>query len=260
MDRMRAHITALCAGWDVEQVRRIVDETLHDIVDPLVYNEATQLIADHKAEGHDVVVVSRVRRGARRARSPSMVGATHSVGTRMVVADGRYTGEIDFYCDGENKAIAIKQLAAEVRLRPRGLLRLLGLGHRPADAGGRRPPDGRQPGPRPAQDRRAERGWPVLHVLRPGVAALPLPHAVRHDGRGHGDRPRRRRPPPASPGTACAAGASDEALKNLEVTCATKIARPCRLRASSATRMHTLASAWVTRAARQRYQCGRHKA
>ena len=110
MDRMRSHITALCEGWDVEQVRSIVDETLHDIVDPLVYKEATQLITDHKSEGHDVVVVSA---SGEELVAPisSMIGATHSVGTRMVVADGCYSGEIDFYCAGENKAIAIKQLA-----------------------------------------------------------------------------------------------------------------------------------------------------
>jgi HAD superfamily hydrolase (TIGR01490 family) len=107
---MRSHITALCEGWDVEQVRSIVDETLHDIVDPLVYKEATQLITDHKSEGHDVVVVS-ASGDELVAPIASMVGATHSVGTRMVVADGRYSGEVDFYCAGENKAIAAKQLA-----------------------------------------------------------------------------------------------------------------------------------------------------
>jgi HAD superfamily hydrolase (TIGR01490 family) len=112
MDRMRSHITALCEGWDVEQVRSIVEETLHDIVDPLVYKEATQLITDHKAEGHDVVVVSA---SGEELVAPisNMVGATHSVGTRMVVDGGRYSGEIDFYCAGENKAIAIKQLAQQ---------------------------------------------------------------------------------------------------------------------------------------------------
>ena len=47
-ERMRAEISALCAGWDVAQVRAIVNETLHDIVDPLVYAEAAELIADHK--------------------------------------------------------------------------------------------------------------------------------------------------------------------------------------------------------------------
>ncbi|WHT23432.1 HAD-IB family hydrolase [Crossiella sp. CA-258035] len=110
MDRMRAHITALCTGWDVEQVRSIVDETLHDIVDPLVYAEATQLIGEHKQEGHDVVVVSAS--GAEIvAPIAKMVGATHSVGTRMVVTEGRYSGDVDFYCYGENKAVSVRELA-----------------------------------------------------------------------------------------------------------------------------------------------------
>lgn len=112
VDRIRAHLTALCTGWDVAQVRSIVEETLHDIVDPLVYAEATELVADHKAEGHDVVIVSAS--GAEIVAPISeMIGATHSIGTSMVADAGRYTGEIDFYCYGENKATAIKKLAAE---------------------------------------------------------------------------------------------------------------------------------------------------
>jgi len=112
VERMRAHLTSLCAGWDVQQVCSIVEETLHDIVDPLVYAEATQLITEHGTSGHDVVVISA---SGEEIVTPiaQMVGATHSVGTRMVAVDGRYTGEIDFYCYGENKATAIKQLAAE---------------------------------------------------------------------------------------------------------------------------------------------------
>jgi HAD superfamily hydrolase (TIGR01490 family) len=112
VERMRAHLTALCAGWEVRQVRSIVEETLHDIVDPLVYAEAAELIADHRAKGHDVVVISA---SGEEIVSPiaNMIGATDSVGTRMVAADGRYTGEIDFYCYGQQKAAAMKQLAAE---------------------------------------------------------------------------------------------------------------------------------------------------
>jgi HAD superfamily hydrolase (TIGR01490 family) len=112
VERMRAHLTALCAGWDVQQVRSIVDETLHDIVDPLVYAEAAELIAGHREQGHDVVVISA---SGEEIVAPiaEMIGATSSVGTRMVAVDGRYTGEIDFYCYGEHKAAAIKQLAAE---------------------------------------------------------------------------------------------------------------------------------------------------
>ncbi len=111
-DRMRSHIIALCAGWDVDQVRSIVDETLHDIVDPLVYKEATQLIAEHRELGHDIVVVSA---SGDELVGPiaELVGATHSVGSRATVVDGRYTGEMEFYCAGENKAAEARRLAAE---------------------------------------------------------------------------------------------------------------------------------------------------
>ena len=112
MDRMRSHITALCAGWDVDQVRSIVEETLHDIVDPLVYKEATQLIAEHRDQGHDIVVVSA---SGDELVVPigELVGAHHSVGSRAAVVDGRYTGEMQFYCAGENKAGAARRLAEQ---------------------------------------------------------------------------------------------------------------------------------------------------
>lgn len=111
VNRMRAHLTALCRGWDADQVRTIVEEALHDIVNPLVFAEATELINDHLREGHDVVVVSA---SGEEIVAPiaAMLGATHSVGSRMVLARGKYTGEIDFYCYGENKAATIHDLAA----------------------------------------------------------------------------------------------------------------------------------------------------
>ena len=40
------------------------------------------------------------------------LGATHAMATRMVVEDGKYTGEVAFYCFGEGKAHAIRELAA----------------------------------------------------------------------------------------------------------------------------------------------------
>ncbi len=111
MDRMRSYITNMCAGWDVEQVKSIVGEALHDIVDPLVFAEAAELIADHKLCGRDVVVVSASGEEivAPIARA---LGATHAMATRMVVEDGKYTGEIAFYCYGEGKVEAIRALAA----------------------------------------------------------------------------------------------------------------------------------------------------
>jgi len=111
MERMRAHLTNMCTGWNVEQVKAIVNETMHDIVTPLIFAEAAELIADHKLCGRDVVVVSASGEEivAPIARA---LGATHAMATRMVVAEGKYTGEIAFYCYGEGKVQAIRELAA----------------------------------------------------------------------------------------------------------------------------------------------------
>jgi len=111
MDRMRDHITAMCAGWDVQQVQEIVDETLHEIVDPLIYDEAAELIEQHTAAGREVVIVSS---SGEEVVAPigAMVGADRVIATRMVTENGRYTGEIAFYAYGDNKAKAIRELAA----------------------------------------------------------------------------------------------------------------------------------------------------
>jgi HAD superfamily hydrolase (TIGR01490 family) len=111
MDRMRNYVTNMCAGWDVEQIKSIVGETLHDIVDPLIFAEAANLIADHKLCGRDVVVVSA---SGEEIVGPiaKAIGATHAMATRMVVEDGKYTGEVAYYCFGEGKVQAIRELAA----------------------------------------------------------------------------------------------------------------------------------------------------
>ncbi|RDH75752.1 HAD-IB family hydrolase [Mycolicibacterium moriokaense] len=110
MDRMRNYVTNMCAGWDVEQIKSIVGETLHDIVDPLVFAEAANLIADHKLCGRDVVVVSA---SGEEIVGPiaKAIGATHAMATRMVVEDGKYTGEVAYYCFGDGKVQAIRELA-----------------------------------------------------------------------------------------------------------------------------------------------------
>jgi len=110
-ERMRRHLSELATGWEVAKVEQIVAETLHEHIDPYVYAEAVDLIADHHARGHDVVVVSA---SGRELVEPiaAMLGADHMVATRMAVAGGRFTGEIDFYAYGENKATAVRDLAA----------------------------------------------------------------------------------------------------------------------------------------------------
>lgn len=112
MEAMREYLSAMVTGWDVQQVQDIVSETLDSIVDPLVYEEALELIAQHKAQGHDVIIISSSGTdvvepiGAR-------LGADLAIGTQMAIDDGKYTGEILFYAYGPNKAEAMRALAEE---------------------------------------------------------------------------------------------------------------------------------------------------
>ena len=112
MEKMRQFLSALCAGWEVQTVRDIVAETLHKVVDPLVYDEAVSLIEEHHGAGHDVVIVSA---SGVEVVEPigELLGADAVVATRMQISDGRYTGEIDYYAYGENKAAALRRLAEE---------------------------------------------------------------------------------------------------------------------------------------------------
>ncbi len=113
MEKMRQFMSQLCAGWDVATVREIVADTLHNIVDPLVYDEAVGLIEEHHLAGRDVVVVSAS--GAEVVEPiAEMLGADRVIATRMEIEDGRYTGEIEYYAYAEEKARAIEELAAEI--------------------------------------------------------------------------------------------------------------------------------------------------
>ncbi|MEV6103097.1 HAD family hydrolase [Streptomyces sp. NPDC051940] len=109
-ERMRAYLTSLCRGWDVATVREIVAETLHELIDPIIYDEAASLIEEHHLAGRDVVIVST---SGSEVVEPigELLGADRAIATRLVIEDGRYTGEIDYYAYGPAKAEAIRQLA-----------------------------------------------------------------------------------------------------------------------------------------------------
>ena len=112
MEKMREFLSRLSAGWDVQTVRDIVADTLHHIVDPLVYDEAVSLIEEHQLAGRDVVIVSAS--GAEVVEPiGEMLGADGVIATRMEIADGKYTGQIEYYAYAENKATAIEELARE---------------------------------------------------------------------------------------------------------------------------------------------------
>ena len=113
MERLRESMLSLVKGWDHEQVASVVRETLDEIVTPIIFQEALDLFAEHRAAGRRVVIVSS---------SPEEVvgplteylGADDFIATRSELdGDGRYTGELEFYAFGPYKADAIRSYAAD---------------------------------------------------------------------------------------------------------------------------------------------------
>jgi HAD superfamily hydrolase (TIGR01490 family) len=112
MEKIRAFMSQLVEGWDVETVKEIVAETLHHVVDPIVYDEAVSLMEEHREIGRDVVVVSAS--GAEVVEPiGELLGADDVIASRLAIEDGKYTGEIEYYAYAEEKARAIEAMAAE---------------------------------------------------------------------------------------------------------------------------------------------------
>ena len=112
--RVRESMLALTKGWDRDQVRQIVRETLLETIEPIMYAEALELMELHRAAGHRVYLVSA---------SPEeivlpltdMLGVDGAICSRGEVDDeGRYTGRMAFYAYGPQKATAMRELAERV--------------------------------------------------------------------------------------------------------------------------------------------------
>jgi HAD superfamily hydrolase (TIGR01490 family) len=171
MERAKEWVGALCRGWSADRVREIVVRHLDELILPHVYAEARALIAQHRDAGRDVIIVST---SGHEVVDPiaALLGADSVIATRMTVAEGRYTGEMEFYAYGEAKAIRIRALAVERGYRlpdcyaysdsATDLPLLEAVGHPHAVN-----PD------RSLRKIARDRGWPVL-------AFTPRPHAPRH--------------------------------------------------------------------------------
>jgi len=58
MDASKDQLSQMVAGWDVEEIKKIASETMHEVVVPTIYAEARDLINRHRGQGRDVVIIS----------------------------------------------------------------------------------------------------------------------------------------------------------------------------------------------------------
>ncbi|PAT11860.1 HAD-IB family hydrolase [Corynebacterium hadale] len=112
MDASRDQLAQLVKGWDVDEVRRITTETMQNVVTPAIYREARELIEQHRAAGHDVIIISA---SADILVEPiaAELGVDTVVATEVEVEDGKLTGTITQYLKGEAKAAAVETFARE---------------------------------------------------------------------------------------------------------------------------------------------------
>ena len=113
MERMRQEAAKLTAGWEQEKVRAVVTEVLEEVMSPLIYSEALELMHDHRAAGRLVCIVSSSPEEVVEPLA-KMLYVDRYIATRPKIVDGKYTGELDFYAYGPHKAEAIKSLAEEL--------------------------------------------------------------------------------------------------------------------------------------------------
>jgi HAD superfamily hydrolase (TIGR01490 family) len=175
MEKMRQFMSQLTAGWDVATVREIVADTLHHVVDPIVYDEAVSLMEEHRAQGRDVIVVSA---SGAEVVGPigALLGADDVIATQLEIVDGKYTGTIEYYAYAEEKARAIRAMAEERgydleecfaysdSITDLSMLEVVGHPH----------------AVNPDKELRriaADRGWPILVFTRPVSLGSRLPPA-----------------------------------------------------------------------------------
>jgi HAD superfamily hydrolase (TIGR01490 family) len=110
MDRLKEGMLSLTKGWDRAEVEALVRDVIIEVIDPFVYQEALDLMALHRSEGRRIYIVSSSPEEVVRPLA-SHFGVTGVIATRARIVEGKYTGELEFYCYGEAKGEAVREVA-----------------------------------------------------------------------------------------------------------------------------------------------------
>jgi HAD superfamily hydrolase (TIGR01490 family) len=111
MLKFRESALRITRGWDQARVSALVRDTLAEVVAPIVYDEALDLIREHQAAGRKVFIISASPEEIV-APLARYLGADRAIASRARLDDqGRYTGEVDFYSYGPFKAEAVREVA-----------------------------------------------------------------------------------------------------------------------------------------------------
>jgi HAD superfamily hydrolase (TIGR01490 family) len=99
-------------GFRPEEMRDLVASAMEPILRPLVYAEPLHLVEQHRERGEPVFIVSATLQEIVEGIAEEL-GFDGALGTTCEVRDGAYTGHAVRALHAENKAICIRELAAQ---------------------------------------------------------------------------------------------------------------------------------------------------
>ena len=109
--KMRDSVLRLTRGWDQAEISEIVRDTLVEVVEPIVFDEALELMREHREQGRKVFIVSASPEEIV-APLARYLGVDEALATRAELDEhGRYTGRTERYCYGPEKVVAMAEAA-----------------------------------------------------------------------------------------------------------------------------------------------------
>ena len=166
LEKARKTALRLATGLNQQAMRRLVRDNLTEVIEPIVYDDAIDLIEEHKQKGHLLVLISASPTEIVEPLAEHLNIDDFIATTPVVDSEGRYTGEVEFYAAGSNKAEAIIDLAEEKDISLENSwaysdsstdIPMLELVGNPVDLN----PD------RELKKEAEERNWPILEFVRP---------------------------------------------------------------------------------------------
>ncbi len=111
LEKLRESVLRLTKGWDQAEISGIVRDTIGDVIEPIVYDEALDRIHAHQSWGHKVFIVSASPEEVV-APIAQLLGVDEAIATRAELDDeGRYSGRTERYVYAAEKVVAITEVA-----------------------------------------------------------------------------------------------------------------------------------------------------
>lgn len=116
LEKFRQSVLDLTTGWDQAEISEIVRDTIGEVIEPIVYDEALERIRAHRRWGHKVFLVSASPEEVV-APIAQLLGVDEAIATRAELDDhGRYSGRTERYVYAEEKVVALLEVAERDRL------------------------------------------------------------------------------------------------------------------------------------------------